>query len=77
MRPRIGAIIPGLYEETVKMTLVTDPNLKLHGYDLYMGRYTYTTTDGGEFSIAAYSNDKRYADDFKKTSLYTNVTCVS
>lgn len=77
MRPRIGAIIPGLYKEKVKMTMVTDPNLKLNGYDLYMGTYTYTTSDGGEFSIAAYSNGKRYADDFKMTSLYTNVKCVS
>ncbi|KAF8627887.1 hypothetical protein AX14_011297 [Amanita brunnescens Koide BX004] len=75
MRARIGSIIPGLYKDTVKMTKVTDVNV--NGYDLYKGAYTYTTSDGGEFSIAAYSNGKRYADDFKKTSLYTNVTCVS
>ncbi|KAF8691568.1 hypothetical protein AX14_002793 [Amanita brunnescens Koide BX004] len=75
MRARIGSIIPGLYKDTVKMTKVTDANVKLYGYDLYKGAYTYTTSDGGEFSVAAYSNGKRYADDFKKTSLYTNVTC--
>ena len=75
MRPRIGAIIPGLYKETVKMTKVTN-GMKYTGYDLYMGKFTYTTTAGGEFSVAAYSGGKRYADDFKKTSLF-NGTCVS
>ena len=75
MRPRIGAIIPGLYKETVKMTKVTN-GMKYTGYDLYKGTFTYTTTAGGEFSVAAYSGGKRYADDFKMTSLFSG-TCVS
>jgi hypothetical protein len=76
MRPRIGSIIPGLYKDTVKMTKVTNGKMYT-GYDLYKGTYTYTTTDGGEFSVAAYSGGKRYADDFKMTSLYNGVSCVS
>jgi len=76
MRPRIGAIIPGLYKDSVKMTKVTNGKMYT-GYDLYKGTYTYTTTDGCEFSIAANSGGKRYADDFKKTILFDGTNCVS
>ena len=74
-RARIGSIIPGLYKDSVAMEKSNDYTIT--GYDLYKGTYTYTTTDGGEFSVAAYSNGQRYADDFKLTSLYDGVDCVS
>ncbi|KAF8621690.1 hypothetical protein AX15_007583 [Amanita polypyramis BW_CC] len=72
-RPRVGAIIPGLYKESATMQKSND--YRIDGYDLYKGTFTYTTYEGGEFSVAAYSNGQRYADDFKMTSLFNGTDC--
>ncbi|KAK2464444.1 hypothetical protein APHAL10511_003592 [Amanita phalloides] len=77
LRPRLMSIIPGLYKDSVNMVKVTDPAYSINGYDLYSGTYAYTTEAGGEFSVAAYAAGKRYADDFKKTSLYNGSACAA
>ncbi|KAF8630715.1 hypothetical protein AX17_005356, partial [Amanita inopinata Kibby_2008] len=53
--PHIGSIVPGLVQDSVRMEHVRDSSMSIHGYRLYRGTYTYTTSDGGEFSVVAHS----------------------